>query len=215
MKNILINLLDWIYKKKCYICKSSKESSKLCTNCYNEMNHLLYQHQSELNGIKIFCCGEYSNNLQKIIRGLKYHNQKDLAYFQAKFMYEYWKEISKDNTSFQVIPVPLFKEKEKSRKYNHMVLVAEEFCKLTGYTINTNLVKRIKNTKPQYNLNRVQRMENLKNAFNVNPKESTNDKILLIDDICTTGTTFENIINELQKYNINDIVCLATTTPLE
>lgn len=214
MKKFFINLLDWIYKKKCYICGSSKESVKICSNCYREMEYLQNNERIRINGIEVYCCGEYSNKLQKIIRGLKYHNQKDLAYYQAKFMHEYWQNVISSNNHFQVVPVPLFKTREKSRRYNHMTLVAEEFCNLTGYELNTELIKRIKDTKPQYKLNRSQRMKNLANAFEVNKNALKPFKIMLIDDICTTGTTFENIIIELQKHDINDIVCLATTTPI-
>jgi len=57
-------------------------------------------------------------------------------------------------------------------------------------------------------------MENLSCAFKINRDAMTNERILLIDDICTTGATFENIIAELKKNNINDIVCFATTTPI-
>lgn len=165
-------------------------------------------------GVNVYCAGVYEKNLQKLIRGLKYHKQKDLAHFQAKFMYEYWKKVSNKENSYQVVPIPLFKTREKSRKYNHMGLVAEEFCKLSGYETNFELVKRIKNTKPQYRLNKAQRMENLANAFEINKDKLLKGRILLIDDICTTGSTFENIILELKRNGIDDIVCFATTTPL-
>lgn len=214
MKFFLINLLDWIYKKKCYFCGSSKEGLKMCSSCYSELEHLPFEKNREILGINTYCCGVYDKNLQKLIRGLKYHKQRDLAYFQAKFMYEYWKMIPDKKEFYQVIPVPLFKEREKMRKYNHMMLVGEEFCKLTGYEMEPNLIKRIKDTKPQYRLNKAQRMENLANAFEINTEKSVKESILLIDDICTTGSTFENIIIELQKIGINDIVCFATTTPL-
>lgn len=213
MKKFFTELLDWIYKKKCYFCGSSAECIKMCKNCYDEMEHLFDTNYFEILGKKVFCCGAYENNIQKLIRGLKYHNQKDLAYYQAKFMYEFWQKNDLSNNFYQVIPVPLFKDRERKRKYNHMVLVAEEFCKLTGYELNTNFVKRVKNTKPQYKLNKAQRMENLANAFKIEPTCKKESKILILDDICTTGSTFENIILELQKYNINDIVCLATATP--
>lgn len=167
----------------------------------------------EILDVKVYCAGIYDQNIQKLIRGIKYHKQKDLAYFQAKFMYEYWQKLPNKNEQYQVVPVPLFPTREKSRKYNHMALIAEEFCKLTGYNINLELVKRVKDTKPQYKLNKQQRMDNLANAFEINKKEYTNRRILLIDDICTTGSTFENIILELEKNDIKDIVCFATTTP--
>lgn len=190
----------------------------MCSKCYEEMEHLPIEQNRKIStinkDISVYCCGVYNDNLQKLIRGIKYHKQKELAYFQAKFMFEYWQKITNKNDFYYVIPVPLFKEREKKRKYNHMVLIAEEFCKLTGYELNLNLIVRIKDTKPQYRLNKAQRMENLANAFRVNIKEEVKGKILLIDDICTTGSTFENMIAELQKNSIDDIVCLATTTPL-
>lgn len=161
--------------------------------------------------VKVYCAGKYNQNLQKLIRGLKYHKQKELAYFQARFMYEYWQKVLNKKDFYTIIPVPLFKAREKSRKYNHMALVACEFAKLSGYSVDLDIVKRVKDTKPQYKLNKSQRMENLSSAFVV--EKTINGSILLIDDICTTGATFENIIVELKKNNVNDIVCLATTTP--
>lgn len=213
MKSFLTSLLDWIYKKKCYFCGNSKESIKMCPKCYEEMEYLQTDQNRELLGVDVYCAGVYDKNLQKLIRGLKYHKQRDLAYFQAKFMYEYWQKIPNKSDFYQVVPIPLFKEREKVRKYNHMTLVAEEFCKLAGYEINLELVKRIKDTKPQYKLNKAQRMENLANAFEIKKSSLSKGKVLLIDDICTTGSTFENIIVELRKNGINEIVCFATTTP--
>lgn len=186
----------------------------MCSCCYDEMDYLPATKNRETMGVDIYCAGVYEQNLQKLIRGLKYHNQKDLAFFQAKFMYEYWQKIQDKQENYAIIPVPLYKDREKLRKYNHMVLVAEEFCKLSGYELNLDFIKRIKDTKPQYKLNKSQRMENLANAFIINKEFVPQKPILLIDDICTTGSTFENIIIELKKININDIVCFATTTPI-
>lgn len=207
--------LDWIYKKKCYFCGSSKECIKMCSKCFDEMEYLPIEENRNIFEVKVYCAGVYEQNLQKLIRGLKYHKQKDLAHFQAKFMYEYWQKTLEKKEFYQVVPIPLFKTREKSRKYNHMTLVAEEFCKLTGYEMNLGLVKRIKDTKPQYKLNKSQRMENLANAFFIDKNKLSKGKILLLDDICTTGSTFENIIVELKKKDINDIVCFATTTPFQ
>lgn len=213
MKKFLLGLLDWIYKKKCYFCRSSKECVKMCSQCYNEMDYLPYEINRVINGKKIYCAGIYEKNLQKLIRGLKYHNQPDLSYYLAKFMADYWNAISGD-TDFQVVPVPIYEKRKKKRKYNHMELVAEDFCRLTGCAYNPNLIKRIKDTKPQYNLKKIERAENLKNAFQLDKEKLLpGRKILIIDDICTTGSTFEEMIMELNKYGIDDIVCFAATTP--
>ena len=210
----IINLLDWIYKKKCYFCKSSKEAVKMCSKCYEEMDFLPVLVNRVLEGKNIYCAGVYSKNLQKLIRGLKYHNQKDLAYYLAKFMAEYFSKIT-DKNDFEVVPVPIFKKREKKRKYNHMNLVGEEFCRITSNTLNKDLIKRIKDTKPQYKLKRNERVKNLSNAFQVDLSQYHGKTILLIDDICTTGSTFEEMIKELKRNGINDIICFAATTPFE
>ena len=94
-----------------------------------------------------------------------------------------------------------------------MELVAEEFSKISGFPVNNNLIERIKDTKPQYKLSKLERMENLENAFIVNKSADLGLPILLIDDICTSGSTFESIIQELNKQGIDSITAFATTSP--
>jgi ComF family protein len=215
MKDFLINLLDWIYKKRCYFCKSSQNSVKMCQKCYDTLEFLPVGVNRKISSIEVYCAGIYSKNLQKMIRGLKYHGQRDLAYYQAKFMWEYWKRLNIEG-DFQIIPVPIYKNRKKKRKYNHMELVADEFSKISGYVVNKTCIDRIKDTKPQYNLNKSQRMLNLANAFKVDKTKILKDKkLLLIDDICTTGSTFEEMIRAFNEVKISDIVCFATTTPWE
>lgn len=217
MKAFFIGLLDWIYKKKCYFCRRSDESVKMCSKCYDSLEFLSYGKRFAIDGVSVYVAGVYEKNLQKLIRGLKYHNQRDLAFYQAKFMWEYWQHIT-DETGFEVVPVPLHKDRQSKRRYNHMELVAEEFCRLSGNTLNTKLVKRVKNTRPQYKLTPAERAENLHNAFEVDKSAlpasaHTCGKILILDDICTTGSTFAEMIKTLKEAGITDITCFATTTP--
>ena len=184
----------------------------MCSDCYNELLFSDIQANRIINGINIYTCGIYEKNLQKLIRGLKYHKQKELAFYLAKFMFEYFEKLNLGK-EFQVVPVPLHKNRIKKRKYNHMELVAEEFCRLSGCTPNFELIKRIKDTKPQYRLSKQERMKNLANAFDVNKEKDLHLPVLLIDDICTTGSTFEEMITALSKVGINNILCLASSNP--
>ena len=212
MINFLNTLLDLIYRKKCYFCGKSNDSVKMCQNCYNELEYTNTDVNRIIDGVNIYTCGIYEKNMQKLIRGLKYHKQKELAYYLAKFMYEYFKKLNLEGI-FQVVPVPLHKNRVKKRKYNHMELVAEDFCRLSGFPINFELITRIKDTKPQYRLSRKERMKNLENAFEVDKTKDLHLQVLLIDDICTTGSTFEEMITTLKKEGITDIVCLASSNP--
>ena len=186
----------------------------MCSKCYEQMEFWPVRVNRIIDGKKIYCAGVYSKNLQKLIRGLKYHNQRDLAYYLAKFMAEYFSKIT-DKKDFEVVPVPIYHKRERKRKYNHMVLTGEEFCRITSATLNTGLIKRVKDTRPQYKLKRDERVKNLSNAFKADKTNYHGKTILIIDDICTTGSTFEEMIKELKKNGINDIICFAATTPFE
>jgi len=213
MINFLKKLPDWIYKKKCYICGSSKENSKVCSFCLNKTKYLPHKETHNILGVKIYSCCYYEGTIQKLIRGIKYHNQKELSVYLAKIMFKYWQNLSLTKDSYIIIPIPLFEKKLKKRKYNHMELIAKDFCKLTGYKTDSVSLKRIKNTKPQYDLTKKQREKNLKDAFSFSPDELKNKKLLLIDDISTTGTTLQEIIKEIQKTGNFDITALVVSVP--
>lgn len=215
MKKIFKSFIDLIYKKKCYFCFNSKYSLTMCPECYDKLQFCNFEVNRIIDGVDVYCAGVYTKELQKLIRGLKYHKQKELAFYQAKFMYEYFQSIDalKDK-NFELIPVPLHKNRIKSRKYNHMELVCKEFSLLSGFKCNFNLIERIKDTKPQYKLSRAERLGNLQHAFTVNKDFVPQNPVLIFDDICTTGATFEEIIKELKSNGINEIICFATSTPV-
>ena len=187
----------------------------MCPDCYEKLDFYEIKANRIIDGIDIYCAGVYTKELQKLIRGLKYHKQKDLAFYQARFMYEYFEKLEYfNNKEFELIAVPLHKNRIKKRKYNHMELVCKEFSKLSGFECNFDLIRRVKDTKPQYKLSRNERLKNLNNAFEVNKESYKNKTVLILDDICTTGSTFEEMIKILKANGIEKIVCLATSTPI-
>ena len=117
MKKIFKSFIDLIYKKKCYFCFNSKYSLTMCPECYDKLQFCNFEVNRIIDGVDVYCAGVYTKELQKLIRGLKYHKQKDLAFYQAKFMYEYFQSIDalKDK-NFELIPVPLHKNRIKSRR---------------------------------------------------------------------------------------------------
>ena len=116
MKKFLNSLLDLIYRKKCYFCGKSKHSLKMCPQCYEKLSFNDFQVNRIINGIDIYCAGIYTKELQKLIRGLKYHKQKDLAYYQAKFMYEYFKNIELLLEYSKILNDAILKEARKRTK---------------------------------------------------------------------------------------------------
>ena len=208
---LLSSLTDLIYKKKCYICSSKRDNSKLCSKCYDSIDFIGFNPLKIIDGVKAYSATVYTKNMQKLIRGIKYHNQYELAPFQARKMYDYWNNSGNLKTNYVIVPVPLYKNREKHRKYNQMMLVAEEFSRLTGYPIKKDLIKRIKDTKPQYKLHLHEREKNLANAFEVDPTKYNGENLLIIDDILTTGSTLGEMIRTFRRENINHLTCFTTS----
>jgi len=201
MIEFLKQLTDWLYRAKCYFCGKSCLSGLICEDCYEKIEVLSPKPIKFAGSASVYTVGLYCGNLRKMIRGIKYHKKKELAIPMAKLMYTQLKNLAEFN-DFEIVPVPLYKKRQKQRGYNHMELVGAELSKLTGQGLNTKIVERIKDTKPQYRLSRRERAENLHRAFKVKAENYNGKKLLLIDDICTTGTTFEEIIREFgrQQY---------------
>ena len=162
----------------------------------------------------IYACALYDGIVKTLVRDLKYHKKKKLAKVQARLMYEYWQELHK-SADYLVVPVPIHKNRLKERKYNHMDLVADEFALLTNYKVEKNLVIRTKDTQKQFHLNKTERIKNIKDAFAINKDvdiEKT-QKILIIDDITSTGITLKEVIKPLRKAGYKDITALTLATP--
>ncbi len=212
MINILKKLLDFIYEKKCYFCSKSDENSVCCSKCYNSVVFLPSEPHNNILGVPVYAATDYKDLTQKLIRAVKYHNQTELADYQAKLMFDYWSDLDVKNKNYTVIPVPMFFLKARKRKYNHMDLVCQKFCELSGYIFNNHSIIRNRETKPQYKLSKKEREDNLKNAFSIVDKDFK-EPILLMDDISTTGTTFKEIISLLNAEGFYNIVCFVTAVP--
>ncbi len=214
MIKLLEKLLNLIYIQPCYFCRSTKEDKILCSKCYKKIHFMPESVFKVINGCNVYACCLYDGIIKSLIRDLKYHKKKKLAKLQAQLMYEYWQELHK-SSDFIIVPVPIHKNRLKERKYNHMDLIAEEFSLLTNYKINKNLILRIKDTQKQFNLKKAERIKNIKGAFVVNEEEilEKSQKILIIDDITSTGITLEEVIKPLKKAGYKNITALTLATP--
>ena len=213
--DILKSFLDWVYYQRCYFCGKTSRKSIMCDLCFNLVKTKLkpVRQYKVLGKIEIFSAFVYKEEILKLIRGIKFHNRKELAPYAAGLLYEYWQNTHYADRNFVIIPMPSHEKRLKKRKYNHIELIAEEFSKLTGYAVNTELVHKIKDTKPQYQLSRAERQENLHGAFSVNEESYGGENLLLLDDICTTGVTMQEIIKALNKKGITKLCGLVLSNP--
>lgn len=209
MKNILLNLLNFIYRKKCCICGQTKENKILCISCFNKLEFLSKNPLFFINEtIPVYSASFYKNEMKKLIHLLKYKNKKELSFYLSTFLNNYFTSLN-INKNFLIIPVPLFCKKEKRRKFNQSELISLILSEKNKFKINNSVLKRIKNTKPLFNLSKEEREKTINGSFSVNLKNYNGENILLIDDIITTGTTIKEIIKTFKEKNITNITVLT------
>lgn len=95
-----------------------------------------------------------------------------------------------------ILPVPISKKRKKQRGYNQSSLIAKNIAREFKIKYDENVLKKIKDIKPQSELTKEERVKNIQGAYKVkNYKKIINKKILLLDDVYTTGST----VNECSK----------------
>ena len=99
-----------------------------------------------------------------------------------------------------IIPVPLHPKKERKRGYNQSRLFAQGIARQTGWTLETEVLKRTRHTATQTRLNREERQKNVAGAFTLcHPERIAGKRLLLVDDVLTTGATLQACVIELLK----------------
>ncbi|MFH1610364.1 MAG: ComF family protein [Patescibacteria group bacterium] len=198
--------LDIIYPIKCLGCK--KSNIWLCEDCFNKIkiSEKRCESASFLNGLII--ATDYEDELvRKIISKFKYSFIQELKESLGKLLIKKFKQL--DNLNFDyIIPIPLFKRRELWRGFNQAELLAQEVSKEFSIPVLNNLVVRNKHTSQQVGQKKQKREENLKDAFKVNQEIRDmvrNKKILLVDDVFTTGITMEEVAKELKDVDIKEV----------
>lgn len=108
-----------------------------------------------------------------------------------------------------VIAIPMYLPKQRRRGYNQAEVFAKMIARELQVPYYGDYVIRGRNTAPQKNLNDVERKNNLKNAFKIRKSDVKLRKVLLIDDIFTTGSTMNGVAEVLSETGVKEIYCLC------
>jgi len=144
--------------------------------------------------------------IRDLIEKFKYQRQRAVV----KFFKNYIVNLLDENYDF-IIPVPLHPLKEKERGFNQSLLIAELIKEELQVPIVTEGIVRTKYTKTQTKLSRKEREENVKNAFNIKSvKRFIGKKLLIVDDVYTTGSTVRSLAKSFPKeVSRIDVLTLA------
>jgi len=205
---IIENILNLIYPPTCGIC-GKFNSKSLCNKCKTKLEKEFifkednYQEDISKNFIEHYYFFKYENLIRSQILAIKFQEKpyiyKTIAYFIKK-MQKSFEKLKKYDI---IIIVPISKQRKRDRGYNQSELLAREISKILEVPIARKILYKTKNTVPQSSLNKKQREENAKGVYKANNiSKIKNKKILLIDDIYTTGNTVNECANILIQYGI-------------
>ncbi|MGL4568114.1 MAG: ComF family protein [Fusobacteriaceae bacterium] len=136
----------------------------------------------------------YNAKIKNFIENYKLKNQKKLGAILSKILKLEIEKIIQIEGIDSVIPVPISDERLRERGFNQVQEVLEK----AG--INYKKIERIKNTKQMYKLGgRERRRENIKKGFRIGVNDFNGKNLLIVDDIITTGSTVEEIIEEIHN----------------
>jgi ComF family protein len=157
--------------------------------------------------------GQYKRNMKTLIYKLKYDGDRRIAYDLGQLLVAAWSELEKrlswNLDDIVIVPVPLHPRRLRSRGFNQAELLASCLSKATGLYVNTSALQRVKNTKAMYGLPRVERVDNISSAFHVGGHELLGKKIILVDDICTSGMTLSACVDVLKRAGAAEVVALV------
>ncbi len=179
--------------------KPLRDTDRLC--CYDCNRKIHYFDR----GFAVF---RYEDVRESLYR-FKYSGRAEYAGFYAYAADKVYGSIIRDLDIDAIVPVPIHKKRMAVRGYNQAELIARELSGLTGIPEYNGLIRRCRATIPLKNLSEAERKNNLKKAFIIASNDVKLKKILLVDDIYTTGSTMDAISVLLRGAGVCEIYFLA------
>lgn len=223
-------LLDFILPQSCILCRKEIQRGMICDNCLDYLP-LVNPPVCRLCGRPImkgthcsFCRGESSTDhgrawmlfippADKVIHHFKYGRKTRLADLLGRAMAGIVRADHILSRADIITPIPLHWWKRTRRGYNQSNILSRIISMETGIRLEYFL-RRVRNTRTQTRLSTEQRRENVRNAFALSDGCVQDKKILLIDDVLTTGATVNECARLLKERGAAAVYsCVAAITP--
>lgn len=229
------DILNFILPPRCVLCgKILKEDKGFCDGCIDKISfvngavcHCCGQplHETPKDGKRLLCgnCLKskkkvfrmlrsaclYDEASKKLVLDFKFHDKTDLASVLAKMMFVAGKDIFASGIDV-IVPIPLHRGRLLKRRYNQSALLAKELGRLSGIKVDYGSVVKNRKTKPQVDCSGEERLRNVRGAFLVKqPQNIAGKRILLVDDVLTTGATLKECAAALKKASPKSIDALT------
>lgn len=233
---IISSLLNLILPKRCLTCNSPLKKdigNPICLDCWKNVKFSSgplcpicgrpFRSEASLSKSPDHICGFcrkmrpyferhvyiglYEGILSDAIRLFKYKNRVSLAYPLSYLLCKKIMDIPKIDI---IVPIPLHINRLRSREFNQSLLLSDLISQHLNRPVMQGVMAKIKDTRPQADLDRDERRRNNKNAFSVTDRRLIKGKrILLVDDVFTTGSTVNECAKILKRSGAYS-VCAVT-----
>ena len=152
----------------------------------------------------------YDDVARKLVHALKYGDRLDLAPTMGRWMARAGGELLADADA--LVPVPLHWRRQWARRFNQAALLAQIIARTNGRVVAHGALKRVKATPQQVGLDKSERAHNVQGAFRVpaaGRAEVAGRKLLLIDDVLTSGATIDACTRALLRVGATSVDVLV------
>lgn len=223
MKNLISNITDFFFPKICIITnnkiKIDNSNEFIDDKVLESLERLKAEDMLEIrkrvnsDNFNSFLAFKKDNPVQTLIHHLKFKGFSRLGIFLGNYFGNEYKRVFRKIIEFDIIcPVPLHKTKLRERGYNQSDYICRGINSAINITQTSDLILRIRHTKSQTNLKYFERLSNVRDAFRINEKYKdsiSGKRILLVDDVITTGATMNEVIKVLREENVKEISALT------
>lgn len=233
MQNIITELL---FPRRCPACDDIVVpwGALCCKKCTGRFQYLGSDYCMKcgkgLSGSEKEYCGDCRRHPHKFERGrslykyesaagalfrFKYQGRQEYADFFGEELFQHLGNDIRSMRADAVIPVPLHKSRYKERGYNQAALLGKALAKRCEIPFEANLVVRQRKTVPQKQLNYAERQNNLKKAFKICANDVKLNRVIIIDDIYTTGSTVDALSEVLLEGGVKQIFVVTLAAGME
>jgi len=234
--NILNFIIDFIYPPRCPVCNAFlSKKVVICKNCLSKLKEfkppfckicaLPFHGEKEDLHICENCLRKrpyftsisspyiYNDTASLLIKLFKFQKKASAGRLMGTLLGRYscswWKKLGQNKEEYIIVPVPLGIKRLRQRGFNQSLILARHVSKSIKIPVDYLSLTRTKETQPQALLSAEERKKNVKNAFQVRGNRFEGKKVILLDDVATTGNTLNECSKVLKKAGATEIRCLV------
>lgn len=234
IRRIIDFLLDLLFPRECPVCGNIviPKGKDICDLCKNEFVQIQSPYCLKCgkplsdDGIE-YCIGcrekshdfdegraafLYNDAMRKSIYRFKYNNKSEYARYYGLAISEILGNKIKSYNADALIPVPMYKRKERKRGYNQAYLIAKEISRQIDVPVKADVVIRKRSTKIMRSLGAKEREKNIKKAFKLRKDSVKLNNVVIVDDIYTTGATADAVAASLKAGGVKKVYIIALAT---